>query len=175
MAHTIRIGTRARWLLLCGAIALGWLILALPPGFFAGEPGDDQLRAQFEEHQAALDELRKQFEADSTQLGLEQVSASVVGWTRCKGDRQGSNCLGWRRWAQYAWRLRRAGVVWIERHETPGIYLHVYRSTVWTEGGFRYRGLVYAPGSPRVVHDHDDTEERVELRTGWYSYLIIDS
>jgi hypothetical protein len=174
MARTLRIRTRARWLLLCGAIALGWLILAVPPGFLAGEPSDDQLRVQFEEHQAALDGLRRQFEADSAHLGLEIVSASVLGWTRCKGDRQGTNCLAWRRWAEYAWRLRRAGVRGIRREETPGLYFEIHWTTAWTEGEFRYRGLVYAPGSPKVVHDHDDTEERVELRNGWYSYLIID-
>lgn len=175
MAHTIRIGRRARWLLLSGAIALGWLILALPPGFFAGEPGDDELRAQFEEHRGAFDELRKQFEADSTQLGLEEVSASVVGSTRCKGDREGRTCLGWRRWAQYAWTLRRAGVRGIRREETPGIYFEVQWIPPWTDDVFRYRGLVYAPGSPKVVHDHDDVEERVELGDGWFSYLIVDS
>ena len=175
MAHTIRIGTRARWALLVGAIALGWLMIASPTGFFAGEPGDDQLRAQFEAHQAALDELRRLFEADSTQLGLESVSASVVGRAQCKGDRRGWNCLAWRRWAEYARRLRRAGVRAIERYDTPGIYFHVHRKNVWTDGvWFRYRGLVYAPGSPKVDHDHDDVEERVELRNGWYSYLILD-
>jgi hypothetical protein len=60
MANVIRLGTRKHWGLLFGAIALGWLILALPPGFFAGEPSADQLRVQLEEHQAALAGLRKQ-------------------------------------------------------------------------------------------------------------------
>ena len=39
---------------------------------------------------------------------------------------------------------------------------------------FRFRGLVYAPGVPRAVHDHDDTEERIHLGDGWYWYLLVD-
>jgi hypothetical protein len=64
----------------------------------------------------------------------------------------------------------------IELHrETPGIYFHMYRSAwdFWP-GEFRYRGVVYAPGSPIVIHDRDDTEERVDVGEGWYTFLIID-
>lgn len=50
----------------------------------------------------------------------------------------------------------------------------MYRNPYWIQC-FRFKGIVYAPGFPKVVHNHDDTEERQELRDGWYAYLIIDT
>ena len=83
--------------------------------------------------------------------------------------------------------LRAAGVDWIRRYETPGMYFHVYRSPYWGadsgcvfKGGdfgdcFKFRGLVYARGHPTVDHNHDDFETRIDIGGGWYSYSILDT
>lgn len=142
-------------------------------GLRGEEPTDAQLRAIFEQHRDVLDELRRMFEDDSKAHRLRWISVSAEN-TGCE-DRN-ANCIPGERWREYAARLRRAGIEQIETHETPGIYFHIHRSLPafgWS-GPYRSRGLVYAPGVPHVKHDHDDTEERVDLVGGWYSYLIID-
>lgn len=104
-----------------------------------------------------------------------------------KDERAEESCLSAERWTAYAKRLRAAGIEWIERHETPGIYFHVYRSPYWGADSscvfkgkdfgdcFKFRGLVYAPGHPTVDHYHDDFETRFDIGGGWYSYLILDT
>jgi len=142
------------------------------------EPTDAQLRAVFEQRRVVLDELRRMFEEDLTRQRLAWVEAGDAAEARCGERRERGACLDPARWREYAVRLKAAGVERIETHETPGIYFHIHRtlppSPFGWSGPYRYRGLVYAPGSPNVVHNHDDTEERVELGEGWYAYLIID-
>lgn len=159
------------------SVLLGGLIVVVAAawGFVNHvEPTDEQLRATFEEHRVLLDELRQLFDQDVTRDNVISVNASSVLLTQCKDGRRGTACLGFYRWLKYESRLKRCGVQAIETHETPGIYFRVYRSLIWNES-FRFRGLVYAPGVPRVVHNHDDSEERIDLGRGWYAYLIIDT
>jgi hypothetical protein len=153
---------------------VGGLIFAAAAGCRSVEPSDAELRAAFEEHRVLLDELRQVFEQDVKRNNLTSVSASSVTLTRCGDGRRGDACLALERWREYASRLEGCGVQAIESHETPGIYFQIDRSRFRNQS-FRFRGFVYAPGVPRVVHDHDDTEERVDLGNGWYSYLIIDT
>lgn len=129
------------------------------------EPTDAALREKFERHREALDELRRLFEDDARRHGLTFVTATDANGSQCKDQRVGAACLSADRWREYVRRLSTAGVERIARHETPGIYFHVYRTPYWGDdcGCFRFRGLVYAPGVPKVEHDHDDFETRVDL------------
>lgn len=139
-----------------------------------GEPTEEQLRATLENHRAQFDELRKLFEEDVRRHKLREVGAGSTDESRCEDGRTALACLDADRWRQYGSGLKSTGVLRIERHETPGVYFHIYRNPHWREC-FRFKGVVYSPGFPRVVHNHDDTEERVELGDGWYSYLVIDT
>ena len=149
----------------------------LSVAFAGGEPTDAELRAIFEQHRAGLEQLRLMFEEDRRRYQLRLVYAQPDEWDRARSrcDGRTVNCIPAARWEDYASRLRKVGVEHIETHETPGVYFHVHRTLPprWS-GPYRYRGLVYAPGFPKVVHDHDDTEARVDLGGGWFSYLIID-
>jgi hypothetical protein len=139
-----------------------------------GEPTDAQLRVLFEGHRPQLDELRKLFEDDVKRVQLRALSASSAEESVCENSQRSLSCLDADRWRRYASGLKSIGALGIERHETPGVYFEVYRNPYWTEC-FRSKGVVYAPGVSKVVHNHDDTEERVELLDGWFSYLIIDT
>lgn len=165
-----------------GAQAVGWVAVGLVAALTtlsaacaAPEPTNAQLGAILDQHRGLLDELRSMFEEDAKRHHLRSVATLD---SRCgeRGERQ--SCLEQVRWQEYWTRLRTAGIESIETHETPGIYFHVHRALPpppfgWS-GPYRYRGLVYAPGFAKVVHTHDDTEERVNLGAGWYAYLIID-
>lgn len=153
---------------------------------YGDEPTDAALREKLEGHRESLDELRRLFE-DDMKRGLIIVAAKD-GWSRCEDRRNAEQCLSRDRWGEYAKRLTTAGVVQMGRQEaaylerigqqgTPGIYFHVYRTPSWSLlcNCFRFRGLVYAPGVPKVEHKTDDYETRVDLGGGWYSYVIIDS
>jgi hypothetical protein len=152
----------------------------LSAAFATLESTDAQLRATLERHRGVLDELRLMFEEDRTRHKLRLVYGQPDEWDRARSrcGRRTINCIPASRWEAYSTKLRHVGVEHIETHETPGIYFHVHRTLPplpfgWS-GPYRYRGVVYAPGFPKVVHNHDDTEERVDLGAGWYSYLIID-
>jgi hypothetical protein len=151
------------------SLLLGLSIAAAAACSF-NEPSDVQMRAMFELHRPLLDDTRQLFEQDTKRHNLTRVT---TGGARCSDRPLREPCLAADRWQEYASRLKRMGVQTVELHETPGIYFFVYRSP-WTNS-FRYRGFVYAPGVPRVVHNHDDTEERVDLGDGWFSFLIIDT
>jgi hypothetical protein len=154
-----------------GLIAISWGCVCRPQ---PGEPNAKQLRATFEAHRQRLEVLRKLFEDDVRHHQLLQVGAGGTEESRCENDRTALACLDADRWRRYASGLKSTGVLRIERHETPGVYFQIYRNPYWTDC-FRFSGIVYAPGFPKVVHNHDDIEERQELGEGWYAYLIIDS
>ena len=150
------------------------------------EPNDAALRDKFERHGQVLEEVRQLFGDDMKRHRLTFVTATDVKASACEDRRVGEDCLSAARWNEYARRLTVAGIERVEQHETPGIYFHVYRTPYWGAdcgcpfkgdecGCFKFRGLVYAPGVPKVEHTHDDFETRVELGRGWYSYLIIDT
>jgi hypothetical protein len=151
------------------------------------EPSDAALRGKFELHRQVLEELRQLFGDDVKRHTLTFVTATDVKASACEDRRAGEDCLSAARWSEYAQRLTIAGIERIERHETPGIYFHVYRSPYWgADSGcvfkgedfgdcFKFRGLVYAPGHPTVDHSHDDFETRIDIGGGWYSYLILDT
>lgn len=142
------------------------------------EPSEAELRATLEEHRSVLDELRVMFEQDRAAHELSWVTPGGMNDARCGKRRDRRECLAPSRSRAYARRLRRAGIDHLETMATPGIYFEMHRADpprfFHFGGPFRYRGLVYAPGIPNVVHPYDDTEERVDLGGGWYAYLIID-
>lgn len=144
----------------------------------SGEPTDSHLREIFQQHRGTLDELRRMMEEDEKKHKLLSVylSPDYQGHRSFCVERQ-VNCIPSDRWQAYADRLRRTGVTQINAQETLGVYFQIHSKSPpgfgWN-GPFRYRGLVYAPGRPRVIHRYDDTEERVDLGGGWYSYLIVD-
>lgn len=151
------------------------LMIAAAAGCGSDEPTDAHIRAAFERHRGIFDELRLPFEEDAKGHRLLMVSAASPNESRCGDRRTGVRCPDAERWREYSSKMQASGIRQIELHqETPGIYFHIYRNTFWS-GGFRFRGLVYAPGSQTVTHDHDDAEERVDVGNGWYAFLIIDT
>lgn len=143
----------------------------------SSEPTTEQIRGTYERNRGSFEDLRRLFTDDVKSHRLVSVSAAASAETRCGERHTGLTCLDDGRWRQYAAKMEPVGIRRIELHrETAGVYFHLYRSTwdMW-RGEFRFRGVVYAPGSPTVTHDHDDTEERVDIGDGWYAFLIVDS
>lgn len=161
---------RCPWLLLFGTMTLATC------GPIIGEPTNEQLQLKLKMNRQLLDELRGMFAEDTARHGLRSIGSSAHHDAACRGRRRGGDCLGVERWKEYASRLEPAGIEWIQQHETQGVYFQVYRRppTWGWSGTHRSRGLVFAPGSPQVIDNHDDLEYRVNLGDGWYAYLILD-
>ena len=113
------------------------------------------------------------FEADSQRRTLRAVNATESSATTCAKEAAAESCLPLVRWREFSVKMKAIGVDSIHREDIPGVYFQSYRSRLFTDA-IRLRGLVYAPGVSRVTHDHDDVEERVDLGSGWYLYLIVD-
>lgn len=170
MSEVSRARVHRPWVLLFGAMVLAAC------GPMSGEPTDEQLQLKLNLHRQLLDELRGMFADDSTRQGLRTLGSSAHQDAICRGRRRGGDCLSLERWKEYAFRLEPAGIEWIQQHETQGVYFQVYRRppTWGWSGTYRSRGLVFAPGSPQVIDNHDDLEYRVNLGDGWHAYLILD-
>jgi hypothetical protein len=153
------------------------LIIAGTAACGCNEPTSGQIRAAFERHRGNFEELRLLFQEDAKNHRVQMISVASSSETRCRDRCAESSCLDADRWREYSSKMQACGIRRIELHrETPGIYFHMHRAAwdFWA-GEFRSRGLVYAPGSPTVTHDHDDAEERVDVGEGWCTFLIIDT
>ena len=131
-----------------------------------------EVRARFQEHRAEFEELRSMIRHDEAS-DLRFVSADAAGPIRCATPKDGHACLSEDRRGDYVRRMRKAGVLWIDRERDPArTYFVLYHRAILMDA--RLRGLVHASDSVDVGRLEPHQEWR-NISEGWHTYLMIDS
>lgn len=82
-------------------------------------------------------------------------------------------CLSEDRRVEYARRVRKAGVLWIDRERDPArMYFVLYYRPILMDA--RLRGVVHAPDGIDAARLEPHQEWRT-ISEGWHTYLMIDS
>jgi hypothetical protein len=111
---------------------------------FAGCSSDGlsehDVRARLLEHRAEFEELRSMVRQDAEASDLRLVSADADA--RCGKPEDDQACLSEDRRGEYARRMRKAGVLWIDRERDPArTYFVLYYRAVLMDA--RLRGVVF--------------------------------
>jgi hypothetical protein len=135
--------------------------------------GEREVRARFKEHKAEFEELRSMVQQDAETSDLRFLSADAADPTRC-GEPEGFQaCLSEDRRADYARRMRKAGVLWIDRQQDPArTYFVLYHRAILMDA--RLRGVVHTSDGVDVGRLHPHQEWRT-ISERWHTYLMIDS
>ncbi len=145
----------------------------LSAGCFSDGLDERAVRARFQERRADFEELRSMIEDDAGAFDLRFVSADAADPTRCGKTVGDETCLPDDRRADYTRRMRKVGVLWIEREPDPArTYFVLYHRAILMDA--RLRGLVHARLGVDVGR-LDPYQEWRSIVDGWHAYLMIDS
>jgi hypothetical protein len=146
---------------------------ALSAGCFSDGLSEHEVRARFLRQRAEFEKLRSMVQDDAETSDLRFVSANAADQARCGTLHDDQPCLAEDRRSDYARRMRRAGVLWIDRERDPArTYFVLYYRSILMDA--RLRGVVYAPVGVDVGRLKPHQEWRT-VSEGWHSYLMIDS
>ena len=134
---------------------------------------EPEVRARFQEHKAEFEELRSMVQQDAEASDLRFVSADAADPTQCDKPKGYQPCLSKDRRADYARRMRKAGVLWIDRQRDPArTYFVLYHRAILMDA--RLRGLVHTSDGVDAGRLHPHQEWRT-INERWHTYLMTDS
>ena len=91
----------------------------LSAGCFSDGLDERAVRARFQDRRAEFETLRSMVEGDADAFDLRSVSADAANQSWCDTASSHQTCLSEERRTDYARRMRRVGVLWIDRKADP--------------------------------------------------------